>query len=168
MLDPTMERALNAHLDAETYSAYLYFSMSAYFESKGLKGFANWMRVQALEELGHAGKFYDYILSRGGRVRLGQIAAPPSDWETPLAVFEATMAHERMITSKVNELAALADELTDRATTIFLQWFVSEQVEEESSVSEILERLRLVEGVAGGLFVIDRELASRVFTPPQQ
>jgi ferritin len=161
MLPEKMETALNGQLNAELYSAYLYLSMNAYFRSVNLDGFANWMYYQAQEEVTHAMKFYDFINSRGGRVKLSQIDAPATEWNSPLAVFEATLEHEQKVTGLINDLVELALEEHDHATNIFLQWFVSEQVEEEESVGGVLEQLRLMGEAKGGLFMIDRELAKR-------
>ena len=161
MLSEKMENALNGQLNAELYSAYLYLSMNAYFKSVNLDGFANWMYYQAQEEVTHAMKFYDFINSRGGRVKLAQIDAPATEWNSPLAVFEATLEHEQKVTGLINDLVELALEEHDHATNIFLQWFVSEQVEEEESVGGVLEQLRLMGEAKGGLFMIDRELAKR-------
>jgi len=167
MLRSEIEQALNAQLAAEIYSAYLYFSMAAYFEHKALKGFAGWMEAQAIEELAHARKFYAFLNGRGGRVRLAAVDAPPADWESPKAAFEAALKHEQYITSRINELAALAEQHNDRATMIFLQWFISEQVEEEASTSEVAAKLNLVQDLPNGLFMIDRELAQRKPVLPQ-
>jgi len=166
MLNNDMEKALNAQVNAEMYSAYLYLSMSAFFQSKSLSGFAGWMRVQAQEEMVHAMKFYDFINERGGRVILEPIEAPPTDWDSPLATFEAVYEHEQKVTGLINELVELALEKHDHATNIFLQWFVSEQVEEEDSANEVVEKIKLVGDAKGGLFMLDRELGQRVFTPP--
>ncbi|MHC4488139.1 MAG: ferritin, partial [Planctomycetota bacterium] len=122
MISKKMEKALNGQLNAELYSAYLYLSMAAYFESADLAGFANWMRVQVQEEQFHAMKFYDYIIERGGRVTLGSIQAPPSDWDSPLAVFEATLTHEQKVTGLINDLVDVARGEKDNASEIFLQW----------------------------------------------
>jgi ferritin len=166
MLNNDMEKALNAQVNAEMYSAYLYLSMSAFFQSNSLSGFAGWMRVQAQEEMVHAIKFYDFINERGGRVILEPIEAPPTDWDSPLATFEAVYEHEQKVTGLINELVELALEKHDHATNIFLQWFVSEQVEEEDSANEVVEKIKLVGDAKGGLFMLDRELGQRVFTPP--
>ena len=166
MIGKKMEEALNGQLNAELYSAYLYLSMAAYFESADLPGFANWMRVQNLEEQFHAMKFYDYIIERGGRVTLCQIDAPPSEWNSPLAVFEATLEHEQKVTGLVNNLVYLAREEKDNASEIFLQWFVNEQVEEESNVSAVISQLKLIKESPQALFMMDKEMAQRVFTPP--
>lgn len=161
MLTEKMQKALNGQLNAELYSSYLYLSMNAFFTSVNLDGFANWMYYQAQEELTHAMKFYDFINQRGGRIQLQQIEAPPSQWDSPVAVFEDTLAHEQKVTGLINDLVEIAHEQRDHATQIFLQWFVSEQVEEEDSVSGVLEQLKLMGEAKGGLFMIDRELAKR-------
>ena len=161
MLTEKMQTALNGQLNAELYSSYLYLSMNAYFKSVNLDGFANWMYYQAQEELEHSLKFYDFIIQRGGKVQLQQIAAPPTEWNSPLAVFEATLEHEQKVTGLINDLVDVAHEERDHATSIFLQWFVSEQVEEEESVGGVLEQLKLLGDAKGGLFMIDRELSKR-------
>ncbi len=161
MLTEKMQTALNGQLNAELYSSYLYLSMNAYFKSVNLDGFANWMYYQAQEELEHSLKFYDFIIQRGGKVVLTQVEAPPPEWDSPLAVFEATLAHEQKVTGLINDLVEIALEERDHATHIFLQWFVSEQVEEEESVGGVLEQLKLMGDAKGGLFMIDRELAKR-------
>ena len=161
MLTEKMQTALNGQLNAELYSSYLYLSMNAYFKSVNLDGFANWMYYQAQEELGHSMKFYDFIIQRGGKAVLSQIEAPPTEWDSPMAVFEATLAHEQKVTGLINDLVEIAHEERDHATNIFLQWFVSEQVEEEESVGGVLEQLKLMGDAKGGLFMIDRELAKR-------
>ena len=166
MLKPKIEAAFNAQLNAETYSAYLYWSMAAYFESKNLKGFANWMTVQAQEEMVHAMKFYAFINERSGRVTLTAIEAPATDWDSPQAVFEAVYAHEQKVTGLINDLVDLAAEKKDHAANAFLQWFVTEQVEEESSADEVLQKLKLMADAPGGIFMLDQQVGQRVFTPP--
>ena len=166
MIDEKMQEALNKQHNAELYSAYLYLSMSAYFQSVNLGGFANWMRVQAKEELAHAMKFYDYVNERGGRVILQPVEEPPSEWDSPLAVFEHVYRHEQKVTGMINKLVDLAVKARDHATNNFLQWFVSEQVEEEASADEVVQKLKLVGDDPSGLFMIDRELAQRVFVAP--
>lgn len=166
MLNKRMEQALNSQINAEIYSSYLYLSMSAYFESISLSGFANWMRTQAQEEMVHAMKFYDYVNERGGRVILGPIEAPPSEWESAVSVFDATYQHEQKVTGLINDLVDLAIEEKDHATNNLLQWFVSEQVEEEASASGVLNKAKLTGDAPGGLFMLDRELGARVFTMP--
>ncbi|WP_421904054.1 ferritin [Maridesulfovibrio sp.] len=168
MSNKVLEKALNEQLNAEMYSAYLYLSMSAYFSDIGLDGFANWMRVQAKEEQFHAMKFYDYINERGGRVLLSAIEAPKTEWESPLACIEAVLEHEKHVTSLVNNLVNLAIDERDHATNIFLQWFVTEQVEEEDSVNAVLNKLRLLNGEGNGMFILDKELSTRVFNAPAE
>ena len=166
MLKPKIEDAFNDQLNAEAFSAYLYWSMSAYFESISLQGFAGWMRVQALEEMTHAEKFFKFISERGGRVKLAAVDEPAVEWESPLAAFEAALAHEVMVTGRINKLVDLAVAESDHATQIFLQWFVSEQVEEEASADAVIQKLKLSGGAPGALFMIDKEMSLRVFTPP--
>ena len=166
MISKKVEAALNDQINAEFYSAYLYLSMSAYLESINLSGFANWMLVQFQEEQFHAKKMYDYLIERGGTVTLTEIAAPAVQWDGPLSVFEATLAHEQMVTGRINDLVYLARDERDNAVEIFLQWFVNEQVEEENSAETLIGNLRLIEGSPQALFMLDRELAARVFTPP--
>ena len=166
MLSEKMLKALNKQLNAELYSSYLYLSMSAYFQSINLSGFANWMRVQAMEEMTHAMKIYDFVNERGARVILQKVDEPPSEWSSPLAAFQQAYQHEQKVTGMINKLVNLAVEEGDHATNIFLQWFVSEQVEEEASADEIVQKLKLVGDDGGGIFMIDRELAQRRFTPP--
>ena len=165
-MDEKMQEALNKQLNAEVYSAYLYLSMSAYFQSVNLSGFANWMRVQWQEELAHGLKFYDYVNERGGRVILQAVEAPPSEWDSALAAFQDTYRHEQKVTGMINKLVDLAVEARDHATNNFLQWFVSEQVEEEASADEVLQKLKLVGDDPSGLFMIDQELGRRVFAAP--
>jgi ferritin len=166
MLSEKVQDQLNKQLNAELYSSYLYLSMSAYFQSLNLSGFANWMRVQAQEELMHAMKFYDFINEREGRVTLQAVEVPPSEWASPLAVFEHVYEHEQKVTGLINDLVNLAIGERDHATNNFLQWFVSEQVEEEASANEVVQRLKLLGDDKSGLFMLDRELAQRVFTAP--
>ena len=157
-----MLEALNKQINEELYSSYLYLSMSAWFDNIGLKGFANWMKVQAKEELGHAMKFYNYIISRGGRVQLHEIKAPPHEWQSPLHAFEETLKHEKHITECINKLVELAEEEKDRATFNMLQWFVDEQVEEEANDEEIIVKLKMIEG-SNGIFMLDNQLAQRKY-----
>lgn len=166
MLTEKMERAFSGQINAELYSAYLYLSMAGYFERNDLPGFANWMRIQVQEEQFHAMKMYDYVLERGGKVVLSGIDAPPAEWESPLDVFDATLEHEQKVTGLINDLVYLARDERDNASEIFLQWFVKEQVEEEDTASTILGQLKLIEGSPQALFLFDRELGQRVFTPP--
>ena len=166
MLSERMEQALNEQINAELYSAYLYLSMAAYFESINLSGFGNWMRVQAQEELTHAMKFYDFMYERGGRVVLTAVDAPPSEWDSSLAAFEGAYAHECKVSAMINNLVNIAIEEKDHATNNFLQWFVSEQVEEEASADAVVQKLKLIGDHGNGIFMLDRELGQRAFHAP--
>ena len=161
MIDGRMQEALNKHINAELYSAYLYLSMSAHFQSVNLTGFSHWMRIQAREELAHAMKFYDHVIERGGRVALQPVEAPPSQWDSPLAAFEDAYRHEQKVTGLINQLVDDAVQTRDHATNAFLQWFVSEQVEEEASADAIVQKLKLVGDAPGGLLMIDHHLGQR-------
>jgi ferritin len=161
MLKKNMEDALNRQMNRELYSGYLYLSMAAYFESKDLKGFAHWMGSQAQEEYMHGMKFYNHIIQHGGRARMMDIEAPPMKWTSPLKVFEQTLKHEQAVTGLIHDLVELAKKSKDHATTKFLQWFVTEQVEEEEAASEVLERLKSIGKDANALCQLDRELATR-------
>ena len=166
MISKKMEQALNSQVNAEMYSAYLYLSMESYFKSMNLNGFAGWMRAQTQEEMMHAMKIYDFINERGGRVLLKAIDGPQTKWDSPLVVFEAVLKHEQKVTGLINDLVDLAIQEKDHATNSFLQWFVTEQVEEEASADEALQQLKMMENAPGGIFMLDRELGQRVFTPP--
>ncbi len=168
MLKDKILKALNTQLNAELYSAYLYLSMSAFFESINLKGFANWMKVQAQEEYMHTMKFYDHILERGSKVQLMPIDGPQTEWDSSLAVFEHVYKHEQKVTGLINGLVDLALSEKDHATSNFLQWFVNEQVEEEASADAVLQKIKLAGNSPGGLFMIDKDLGQRVFVPPAQ
>ncbi|HPQ41658.1 MAG TPA: ferritin [bacterium] len=166
MIKDTMTTALNKQINEELFSSYLYLSMAAQFEEMALGGFANWMRVQAQEELSHAMKFFDYIAERGGRVELNAIAEPQKEWNSTIEMFQAAYDHECHISECINSLVDLAIKERDYATQNMLQWFVEEQVEEEASADEILQKLKLMGDAQGAMFMLDRELGSRVFTPP--
>lgn len=166
MIPSKIENAFNEQINAETYSAYLYWSMSAALEEMQLPGFAAWMRVQAQEEMTHAGKFYHHLVERGGRVRLKAIACPPEKWDSLLKMFEDVLKHEQMVTGLIHKLVGLASEEKDYAAGVFLQWFISEQVEEEASVETILGKLKLTADGKGGLYMLDKEMGKRVFTAP--
>jgi len=166
MLSNKMEAAINQQINAEMYSSYLYLSMATYFESISLGGFSNWMRQQAQEEMFHAMKMFDFVCERGGRVTLKAIDEPPSKWASVLDVIENVLAHEQKVTGLINDLVNLALDERDHATNIFLQWFVSEQVEEEDTAGGLVDKLKLIGGDANGLFMLDTELATRVFALP--
>ncbi len=166
MLSKKIEDALNNQINAELYSSYLYLAMSAHCSEQNLEGFAHWMAMQAQEEMAHAMKFYGFINERGGRNILKAIEAPPVSWDSPLAVFEAVLEHEQKVTGLINNLVDLAITEKDHATNIFLQWFVTEQVEEEASVNSVLQKLRLMGDNTSSLFMIDQELSARVSVCP--
>ncbi len=161
-----METAFNRQVNAEMYSSYLYLAMESYFQSISLAGFATWMRAQVQEELFHGMKIYDYIHERGGKARLEAIGKPEEKWDTPLLAFESILAHEQHVTGLINNLIDVALEVRDHAAKAFLDWFITEQVEEEATVGQIVDRLRLIGNDASGLFFLDTELAKRVFVMP--
>ena len=166
MLKEAVNKALNEQINAEFHSAYLYLSMSAYFEAVGLSGFANWMKVQYKEELAHAQKFFDYVNDRGARVILQPIAEVPAEFDNVIDVFNKTLAHEQVVTERINNLMDVAISESDHATKSFLQWFLDEQVEEENSVEQILNNLKLINGQGQGLLMMDREMMTRTFNDP--
>lgn len=162
MISQKLQDAMNSQIQAELYSAYLYLSMSAYCESKNLGGFAHWMKLQYQEETSHAMKFIDYLQERGGTVVLKAIEAPPTEFGTPLEVFEQTLAHEIHVTNLINKLYEAALEEKDYAAQIFLQWFINEQVEEEASATSVLERLKIIgDKSTGAILYLDKELRKR-------
>ena len=161
MLSDKMQAALNKQINAEIWSGYIYLSMAANFQRLNLTGAAHWMESQFKEELLHAWKFMDYVHERGGTLNLMPIDAVPAEWDTALAAYEFGYDHELKVSAMINDLMTLAMEEKDHASTSFLQWFVDEQVEEEASFDEVVQKLKLV-GDGGGLFMIDRELAQRV------
>jgi len=156
-----MEKEFNKQINAELYSSYLYLSMAANFESTNLKGLATWMKVQAKEEMTHVMKMYDFVFDRGGKVLLDTIKKPKASWKTPLDAFKEALAHEKYITNLINNLVELTKKEKDNASFSFLQWFVNEQVEEEATAEEIVQRLSMIKGVGGGIYWIDRELGMR-------
>ena len=160
--------AFNEQIKNEFYSAYMYLSMSAYFADLGLPGFAAWMRVQAQEEVTHATKMYDYVLTRGEKVVLKAIDAPPATWKSPLEVMQAGLEHEKFVTKCLNELTDLAVKEKDHASQIFLAWYITEQVEEEQSFGDIVNALKLIKGEGQGLLMMDRELGARTFVDETQ
>ncbi len=165
MLSAKLEDALNAQMNWEIYSAHIYLSMASHFSKEGMTGFSAWMYAQYQEEMFHAMRFFNYINEAGGQAKLGNIEAPQHSWESPLAAFEDALEHEKGVTARINDLANLAMDERNHAVGIFLQWFISEQVEEEDTVSDAVGKLKMV-GDGGGLFMLDRDLGTRVFTPP--
>jgi len=166
MIKKSVENALNEQINAEFHSAYLYLSMSAYFLSSGLAGYANWMRIQYMEELAHATRFFDYVNERKGKVKLTPIAEVQVDFSGIVNVFEETLVHEQTVTGLINKLMDISIKENDHATRSFLQWFVDEQVDEEANVEQILDNLKLIKGEGQGLLMMDREMQTRVFVDP--
>jgi len=166
MIGTKVEKALNDQIREELYSAYLYLQMSAWFTTIDLHGFANWMRVQCQEEMVHASIFFDHVLTRNGSAVLQAISAPPAKWDSPLAAIEAALKHEQHITACIYKLVDVANANRDYAATAMLQWFITEQVEEEANADGIIRKLKLIGSDKGGMYLLDRELGTRVFTPP--
>jgi ferritin len=161
MINKTVQDAINEQIKNELYSSYLYLSMAAYFESLTLPGFANWMKVQATEEQGHAMKFYNYVFERGGRVTLKAIDQPPFEWNSPLEVFEQALGHEQKVTGMINSLYALALKENDYASQIMLQWFITEQVEEELNATTIIAQLKMIGARETAMLMLDHDLGKR-------
>lgn len=159
-----LQKAFNAQINEELFSAYIYAAMVNYFEEQSLKGFASWMQAQAVEELTHAQKLIAYMHERGAKVELKAIGKPDSKWNSPLAAFEAAYKHECYISDCINKLYALSVKTGDAAASIFLNWFITEQVEEEANVDEVVQNLKLAQGAPGALFMINRELGLRTPT----
>lgn len=162
MLSESVQKALNAQINFELYSSYIYLSMAAWFEDKDLPGHASWMKVQATEELLHVEKFYHYIIERDGRVILDKIDSPTQEWDSPLAAFEDALKHEQEVSRKINKIVDKALSEGDHATNNFLTWFVNEQVEEEASVKDVVRQLKMIGNDGHGLFMLDKELRARV------
>jgi len=163
MITQQIQDALNRQLNLELYGAYCYLSMAAYFHTLNLNGFASWMQVQAQEEMMHASKFFDFIVDRDGEVNLQEIKAPPKSWQTALEVFEYAFQQEKKISTEIHSLVDMSLEHRDHASNTFLQWFVTEQVEEEATISGLIDTLKLVGSDGNGLFLMNRDLAQRSF-----
>ena len=161
MINKSMQDAINDQINKELYSSYLYLSMAAYLEDRNLSGFAHWMRVQETEEREHAMKFYDFIVERGGRVMLKAIEAPKTEWKSTLELAEEVAAHEAMITASIHALYELALKEKDYSAQIMLQWFITEQVEEERNAAEIVSNLKLIEDRGTAVLMLDHRLAKR-------
>jgi len=161
MIPKKIEAALNDQLNFELYSAYIYQSMAAHLRFMGLNGFANWMQIQAQEEMVHGMGFFNFIIDRGGKVALKEIGRPKSEWKSVLAAFENVLEHECIVTSRINNIAALAEAEKDFATRNFMQWYISEQVEEEAAAQLIVSQLKRVGDSGVGLHLIDQQLGQR-------
>jgi ferritin len=166
MLNKKMYTALNKHMNIELYSAYLYLSMSSHANAMMLKGAANWFMVQYQEEMVHFMKFYNYINSQGTAIAMSAMSAPPGQYRSLLDMFEQTLKHEQFITTCINDLTDLALKEKDHASHIFLQWFITEQIEEEENDRDIIGKLKLIGDNGHGLLMLDAEMATRVFVPP--
>lgn len=166
MIDKKLENAFNDQINKEFYSAYLYLAMKTYFEELNLKGFVNWFDVQVQEEQAHGMGMYDYVHERGGVVELGAIDKPVVEGRTPVEVFEQVLHHEEFVTSRINALMDVAEEVKDRAALSFLNWYLKEQVEEESNVGGLLQTLKLIGDDKKALLLLDKDLSTRVFNPP--
>lgn len=166
MINEKMQNALNDQINKELYSEYLYLAMKAYFAELNLQGFVNWFNVQVQEEHAHAMGMYDYLIERGGKVVLSAIDAPEIKGKTPVEIFEQVLSHEEFVTSRINALMDVAEEVKDRAALSFLDWYLKEQVEEESSVGGVLATLKLIGDDKKALLMLDKDLAARVFNAP--
>ena len=164
MISKKIEEALNAQINAEFWSAYLYLSMSANFAVKGNPGFANWFNIQFKEEQDHAQIFIKYLLSRGGKVVLSPIEAVKTEWESPLDAYKDTLEHEKKVTSMINNLYALASAENDYATQSMLKWFIDEQVEEEETAQGLIDSLTMIKDNGFGIYMLDKELSARTYT----
>ena len=166
MISKKMAKAVNDQLNFEIYSSYIYAAMASWFKSQNLNGFANWMSIQVREEMDHAGRFYEFLHDCGADVVFASIPKPQSTWKNPIDAFSHTLKHEGMVTSRINKLIDLALSEKDHATNARLQWFISEQVEEEATVLGILQQVKMVKNSPDAIMLLDRELAQRVYTPP--
>jgi ferritin len=160
-MNKVMQDALNEQINKELFSAYLYLSMAAYFEDRNLSGFAHWLRVQEAEERAHAMKFYDFIVERGGKVTLKAIGAPKTEWKSTMEAAEEVVAHEAGITASINALYELALKEKDYPAQIMLQWFITEQVEEEKNAAEVVANLKLIEERGTAVLMLDKSLGKR-------
>ena len=161
MISKTMETAINDQMQKEFYSSYLYLAMSAYLESKNLCGMAHWMDVQSSEERGHAMKFMKYLQDRSGAVKLGAIEQPPAKWKSPMEAFEQSLGHERMITASIGKINDLAAKENDPATQVMLQWFISEQVEEEKNAELNVQQFKMIEAHETAVYILDHQMGKR-------
>ncbi|MDT8419796.1 MAG: ferritin [Desulfuromonadales bacterium] len=166
MISGKLQDAINDQITFEIASGIIYKAMAAYFASEDLPGFASWMETQYKEELFHSEKLAAYVNDAGGRVRYLAMPAPENDYDSPLHAFRAALEHEQLVTSRINKLMSIAKDENDFAAQICLQWFITEQVEEEASFGQIIAELKRIEGDGRGLIMLDRELGQRTFTPP--
>jgi ferritin len=166
MIDAKLEKAINEQINAELYSEYIYLAMKTYFKENNLQGFANWFEVQVQEEHAHAMGLYDYIIERGGHVELMPIEAPTLESDTIIGLFEQTLKHEMYVTKRINDLADVAESVSDKAAISFIDWYVKEQVEEEANVNNILKTLKFIGDDKHALLMFDKDLMTRVYVQP--
>ncbi|MGI6393160.1 MAG: ferritin [bacterium] len=167
MLNKKIEKIINEQMNFEIYSGYIYLAMSAYMDSIDLPGFANWMRAQWEEEFYHAMKMYNYLVERGGRPVFSTVPEPPKTWKSAKAAFENALEHEQIVTGRINDIMDAAIKENDHATKSFINWYIDEQVEEEASVDSIIKKLNLMKESGHGIFMLDKELGERTFTPDE-
>ena len=166
MINEKLEKEFNVQINKELYSEYLYLAMKTYFMEQNLMGFVNWFDVQVQEEHAHAMGMFNYLNERGGQIELMAIDKPEFSGKTPLEIFEEVLKHEQYVTSRINTVYDVAEEVRDRAAMKFLDWYIDEQVEEEASVDGVLSTLKLIGDDKNALLLLDKDLATRVFNPP--
>lgn len=166
MLKDNLEELINDQMNFERYSGYVYLSMAAYADARGLAGFSNWFKVQNDEELFHAQKMYEYLLQKGGRPLWNEIPKPPQEWSNMTEVFEEVLKHEQLVTDRINKIMDKAVKISDYSTRAFLDWFINEQVEEEANAQDLLSKLSFIQEESQGMLMLDKELSARTFTPP--
>jgi ferritin len=166
MINEKLQNEFNIQINKELYSEYLYLAMKTYFMEQNLMGFVNWFDVQVQEEHAHAMGMFDYLNERGGKIELMAIDKPEFSGKTPLEIFEEVLKHEQYVTSRINTVYDVAEEVRDRAAMKFLDWYIDEQVEEEASVDGVLSTLKLIGDDKNALLLLDKDLATRVFNPP--
>lgn len=165
MMTAKLVDAFNGQIQFEIHSALIYKAMQAYFEAEDLPGMANWMNIQFQEELSHAEKMFNFVCEAGGRAKMLAMEEPRNEYSSPLEVFETSLAHEQIVTARINDLMDLAQQEKNHAAQIFLQWFVTEQIEEEANVGQVIAHLKRIQGDGRGLMMVDQQLASRTFVP---
>jgi ferritin len=161
MISKTMQDAINKQINKELFSSYLYLSMVAYFEDNDLPGVAHWLRLQSNEEIEHGMKFFNFLVERGGKVKLGALEEPKAEWKSSMNAFEEVLKHEQFITASINTLYDLALAEKDYPTQVLLQWFINEQVEEEANANEIISKLKMIENKGTAVLMLDKELGKR-------
>jgi ferritin len=166
-LSTNLQKEMNIQIQEELFSAYLYYSMAGWFEEQNLPGFAHWLKVQVLEEMTHAHRFYLHLIERRGKIELLEIKKPQTEWKSCLDAFEAAFAHEEHITERIHFLVSIArDEKDFAADTGLLQWFIKEQIEEETNTDAVVQKLKMIGNNKEGIYLLDQEMMARIFTPP--